>query len=808
MANTESIEVTIKEAAHEDAGRGIARLSIDTMKALGLVSGDVIEIEGRHKAATLVWPGFPPDTGRAILRIDGNIRSNVGSGIDDKVRITKTEVGYAKKVTIQPTQPIRLVGGEQYLRRVLRGRPVTEGQLIRVNILGNPLTFAIAKVAPKGIAIVTDSTEIELKETQYEPKEGRRETTAGDIHYEDIGGLDRELQLVREMIELPLRHPELFERLGVEPPKGVLLYGPPGTGKTLIAKAVASEVDAHFITLSGPEIMSKYYGESEERLREVFEEAQENAPSIVFIDEIDSIAPKREEVKGEVERRIVAQLLALMDGLKTRGQVVVIAATNLPDMIDPALRRGGRFDREIEIGIPDTRGRQQIFQIHTRGMPLAEDVNLEDYARSTHGFVGADIALLAKEAAMHALRRIIPQIKIEEEIPAEIIDQLRVTNEDFIEAHKHVEPSAMREVLVEIPDVKWEDVGGLDDVKADLAEAIEWPLNYPEVFASLDTEPPRGILLFGPPGTGKTLLAKAVANESESNFISIKGPELLSKWVGESERGVRQVFRKARQAAPSIIFFDEIDALMPKRGSYIGSSHVTESVVSQILTELDGLEELNNVVVLGATNRPDMLDDALLRPGRFDRIIYVPPPDREGRKKIFEVYLKNRELLANDVNIEELVDRTEGYVGADVEALVREAKTSAMREFIALMAGKTEEERRQAIGNVRITKTHFEDALTRVRGTLDLDRLEENERHSWQILYNQEQRSALEDAISTVNRARMREAGKAEQEVNDLAQALKDEVYRRKKDFGEVKRLTKELKARMERPLPQAGMAF
>ncbi|HNV39333.1 MAG TPA: AAA family ATPase, partial [Methanoculleus sp.] len=521
MANTESVEVTIKEAAHEDAGRGIARLSIDTMKVLGLVSGDVVEVEGRQKAATLIWPGFPQDTGKAILRIDGSTRSNVGAGIDDKVRIRKTEAGYAKKVTIQPTQLIRLVGGEQYLGRLLRGRPVTEGQHVRVNILGNPLTFVIAKVAPKGIAIVTENTEIELKETPYEPKEGKREV-AGDIHYEDIGGLDRELQLVREMIELPLRHPELFERLGIEPPKGVLLYGPPGTGKTLIAKAVANEVDAHFITLSGPEIMSKYYGESEERLREVFEEAQENAPSIIFIDEIDSIAPKREEVKGEVERRIVAQLLALMDGLKTRGQVVVIAATNLPDMIDPALRRGGRFDREIEIGIPDTKGRQQIFQIHTRGMPLAEDVNLDEYARSTHGFVGADIALLAKESAMHALRRIIPQIKIEEEIPAEIIDELRVTNEDFLEAHKHVEPSAMREVLVEIPDVKWEDVGGLEDVKAELAEAVEWPLKYPEIFASLDTEPPRGILLFGPPGTGKTLLAKAVANESESNFISVK----------------------------------------------------------------------------------------------------------------------------------------------------------------------------------------------------------------------------------------------------------------------------------------------
>jgi len=807
MANTDYIEVTIKEAAHEDAGRGIARLSIDTMKALDLVSGDVIEIAGRQKAATLIWPGFPQDTGKAVLRIDGSTRSNVGAGIDDKVRIKKTEAGYAKKVTIQPTQPIRLVGGEQYLGRILRGRPVTEGQHIRVSILGNPLTFAIARVVPKGIAIVTDSTEIELKETPYEPEKGRREAVT-DVHYEDIGGLDRELQLVREMIELPLRHPELFERLGIEPPKGVLLYGPPGTGKTLIAKAVANEVDAHFVTLSGPEIMSKYYGESEERLREVFEEAQENAPSIIFIDEIDSIAPKREEVKGEVERRVVAQLLALMDGLKTRGQVVVIAATNLPEIIDPALRRGGRFDREIEIGIPDTKGRQQIFQIHTRGMPLAEDVNLDDYARSTHGFVGADIALLAKEAAMHALRRIIPHIKIEEEIPTEIIDQLRVTNEDFLEAHKHVEPSAMREVLVEIPDVKWEDVGGLEDVKAELAEAVEWPLKYPEIFDALETEPPRGILLFGPPGTGKTLLAKAVANESESNFISVKGPELLSKWVGESERGVRQVFRKARQAAPSIIFFDEIDALMPKRGAYIGSSHVTESVVSQILTELDGLEELNNVVVLGATNRPDMLDEALLRPGRLDRMIYVPPPDREGRKKIFEVYLRNREILANDVDIDELVERTEGYVGADIEALVREAKISAMREFIAMTAKKSEEERRQAVGNVMITKKHFEDALSRVRGTLDLDRLEEAERHSWQVLYNQEQRSTLEDAVSTINRARMRETGKIEQEVKDLIQTLKDAVYQRKKDFGEIRRLTKELKTRIERPLPQTGMAF
>ncbi|KUG20090.1 MAG: CDC48 family AAA ATPase [Methanomicrobiaceae archaeon] len=807
MTDGNVVEVTIKEAAHEDAGRGIARLSIDVMKALNLVSGDVLEIEGRRKAATLVWPGFPQDTGKAVLRIDGSTRSNVQAGIDDKVRVRKSEAGYAKRVVIQPTQPMRLVGGEQYLARVLRGRPVTEGQHIRVSVLGTPLMFVIAKVAPKGIAIVTDTTEIELKETPYEPEKGRKEVT--DVHYEDIGGLGRELQLVREMIELPLRHPELFERLGIEPPKGVLLYGPPGTGKTLIAKAVANEVDAHFITLSGPEIMSKYYGESEERLREVFEEAQDNAPAIIFIDELDSIAPKREETKGEVERRVVAQLLALMDGLKARGQVIVIAATNIPDALDPALRRGGRFDREIEIGIPDTKGRLEIFQVHTRGMPLAGDVDLDQYAGSTHGFVGADIALLVKEAAMHALRKIIPQINLDEEIPGEVIEHLSVTNEDFLEAMKHVEPSAMREVLVEIPDTTWDDVGGLEDVKAELAESIEWPLRYPEIFETLKTEAPRGVLLFGPPGTGKTLLAKAVANESESNFISVKGPELLSKWVGESEKGVRQVFRRARQASPSIIFFDEIDALIPKRGTYIGSSHVTESVVSQILTELDGLEELHNVMVLGATNRPDMLDEALLRPGRFDRVIYVPPPDREGRKKIFEVYLRNADaILIKDIDIDELVDRTDGYVGADIEAVVREAKLSAMREFIRAMATKSEQERRDAVGNVRITRKHFEEALARVKGSLDRDTLEMHERRAWELIYNQEQRSLLEQAVAAIKRAEMGEpAGEKGEEVRKTREDLRQAVYGRRKDFGEIARLTKELKTRTEKALPQIGMA-
>jgi transitional endoplasmic reticulum ATPase len=816
MTNTPPFEVTVKEAAHEDAGRGIARLSIDVMKAIGLVSGDVIEIQGKKKAAAIVWPGFQQDTGRAVLRIDGNIRSNAQTGIDEKVAIRKAEAVYAERVVIQPTQPIRLSeGAAQYLGRILVGRPIVEGQTIRVMVFGTALTFVVSKLKPKGVGIVNSQTEIELKETPFEPKEGVKKEVS-DVHYEDIGGLGRELDMVREMIELPLRHPELFERLGIEPPKGVLLYGPPGTGKTLIAKAVANEVDANFITLSGPEIMSKYYGESEGKLREVFEEAQENAPTIIFIDEIDSIAPKREDTKGEVERRVVAQLLALMDGLKGRGEVIVIAATNIPDAIDPALRRGGRFDREIEIGIPDKKGRLEIFQVHTRGVPLELDgvkpqsgqagtdetpemelsrrKFLEPFAMVTHGFVGADIALLVKEAAMHALRKVLPTVKMEEEIPIEVLENLKVTREDFEEALKHVEPSAMREVLVEIPDVSWEDIGGLADVKAELVEAVEWPLRYPDVFEKLQTKPPRGILLFGPPGTGKTLLAKAVANKSEVNFISVKGPELLSKWVGESEKGVREIFRKARQAAPSIIFFDEIDALLPKRGMYMGSSHVTESVVSQILTELDGMEELSNVTVLGATNRPDMLDDALMRPGRLDRIIYVSPPDAEGRKAIFEVYLKNTQaLLTGDISIDELVQRTEGYVGADIEALVRDAKLGAMRDFIAAMAEKSEEEREKALVNVRVTRKHFEDAMTRVKGSLDRESLEENERRAWEILYNQEQRSILEKAVATIKRADF--ASKGDTKLTGAREALRESTFARKKDFHAIKELTEQVDA-------------
>ena len=795
MAETDYAEVIVKEAARDDAGRGIARLSIEVMRKLSLVSGDVIEIQGKKKATAIVWPGFAQDTGQGILRVDGTIRGNAATGVDERVRIRKVEVGIARKVVIQPTQPIRLVGGEQYLSRVLRGRSVMEGQMVRVDVIGNPLTLVIAKVTPRGIAIVTEDTEIELKETPYKPEEGKK-AEISDVHYEDIGGLSRELEMVREMIELPLRHPELFERLGIEPPKGVLLYGPPGTGKTLIAKAVANEVDAHFINISGPEIMSKYYGESEGKLREVFEEAQEKAPSIIFIDELDSIAPKREDTKGEVERRVVAQLLSLMDGLKGRGQVIVIGATNIPDALDPALRRGGRFDREIEIGIPDKKGRYEIFQVHTRGVPLADNVNLTEYADTTHGFVGADIALLVKESAMHALRKILPRIDLDQEIPAELLEQLKVTGEDFDEARRHVDPSAMREVLVEVPDITWDDVGGLEDVKKELQEAVEWPLKYPVVFEKLQTKPPKGILLFGPPGTGKTLLAKAVANESECNFISVKGPELLSKWVGESEKGVREIFRKARQAAPSIIFFDEVDALVPKRGTYMGSSHVTESVVSQILTELDGLEELKNVTVIGATNRPDMLDPALMRPGRMERHIYVPPPDAESRRKIFEVYLKDTgALLTADVTIDDLVAGTENYVGADIEALVREAKLSAMREFLSMMAGKTPEELSDAVINVRLTRSHFEEARKRVKGSLDREALEAAERQAWEMLYPSEQREVLENALGTVKRAGLRK------EKRPDAKTLEDLVFRRTKDWSEIKKQTN----RLEEELRKAG---
>jgi transitional endoplasmic reticulum ATPase len=714
-------EVTLKvvEAYHRDAGRGIARIDMDTMRQLGLVSGDIIEIMGRNRAAAVVWPAYPEDRGLGIIRIDGNIRGNAHVGIDDKVVISKAKSNPAVKITLAPTQPVRIVGGEDYLMRFLEGRPVQKGETLRVEMLGNPITFVITATQPAGIVIAGKSTQITLKEKPTVATE----RSISHVTYEDIGGLKRELALVREMIELPLRHPELFQKLGIDPPKGVLLYGPPGTGKTLIAKAVANETDAYFINISGPEIMSKFYGESEQHLRELFKEASDNTPAIIFIDEIDAIAPKRSEVTGEVERRVVAQLLALMDGLEARGQVVVIAATNRPEGIDSALRRPGRFDREIEIGVPDAAGRLQILQVHTRGMPIAGDVRLEDLARTTHGFVGADLAALSKEAAMHALRKILPEIDLEQEIPQDVLDKLQVTAEDFTNVQKNIEPSAMREVFVEAPNVKWQDVGGLEAPKQELIEAVEWPIKFADAFSSINTKPPKGVLLFGPPGTGKTLLAKAVATESEANFISIKGPELLSKWVGESEKGVRETFRRAKQVSPTIILFDELDAVAPTRGAS-SDSHVTERVVSQLLTELDGLEELKDVVVIGATNRPDMVDMALLRPGRLDRLVYIPPPNALSRAQIFAIHLRGKPL-ADDIDIEQLAKETDGYVGADIEAICREGAMLALRDFIR--DDMTPEQVKEGAPTIRITKAHLYAAINRVKPTASRDMLHQYE---------------------------------------------------------------------------------
>ncbi|MEM3693487.1 MAG: CDC48 family AAA ATPase [Candidatus Bathyarchaeia archaeon] len=705
-----TLTLRVSEAYGKDVGRGIARLNPRDMENLGITTGEVIEVTGKRRTAAICWPAHIEDQDTGIIRIDGYTRNNAGVRIDDKVTVRKIEARYAERLTLAPTEPLRIIGGEGYISRLLEGRVVCRGDVVPVPIMGRRVDLVIVSFLPSSSAvIVTDRTEIVISDQVMKPPTGG----IPRVTYEDIGGLKDEIQKVREMIELPLRHPELFERLGVEAPKGVLLHGPPGTGKTLLAKAVANETNAHFISLSGPEIMSKFYGESEARLREVFKEAQDNAPSIIFIDEIDSIAPKREEVTGEVEKRVVSQLLALMDGLQSRGKVVVIGATNRPNALDPALRRPGRFDREIEIGIPDRNGRLEILQIHTRNMPLAKDVDLGKLADVTHGFVGADLEALCKEAAMRALRRILPEINLEaESIPANVLDKIIVTMDDFLEALKEVEPSAMREVLVEVPKVRWDDVGGLEDIKQELREAVEWPLKYPEIFEHTKMEPPKGILLYGPPGTGKTLLAKAVANESEANFISIKGPELLSKWVGESERGVREIFRKARQAAPCIIFIDELDSLAPARGSGIGDSHVTERVVSQLLTELDGLEELRRVVVIGATNRPDIVDSALLRPGRFDKLLYVPLPELEARKQILGIHTKNKPL-AEDVDLNRLAELTKGYTGADLAAIVNTAVMLAIREYLSQC--KDPEKAKDRLKELRVSMNHFEKALEKVK---------------------------------------------------------------------------------------------
>ncbi len=701
----DGIVVKVAEARSRDVGRGIARIDPVIFEKMGLMPGDAIIIEGKKKTAAVVMRGYPEDEDSGVIRIDGYTRRNAGVGIDDKVKIKKATATSATQVIFAPTQPLRLMGGEEYLKSLLEGRVITRGDVVTINVMGNSIDLIATSVKPvKEVALITSSTEIKISDKPA------KESTSGipTVTYEDIGGLKEEIRKIREMVELPLRHPELFERLGIEPPKGVLLYGPPGTGKTLLAKAVANEANAHFIYLSGPEIMSKYYGQSEENLREIFKEAQENAPSIIFIDEIDSIAPKRDEVSGEVERRVVAQLLALMDGLESRGKVVVIGATNRPNALDPALRRPGRFDREIEIGIPDRRARKEILEIHTRGVPLADDVDLDKLADMTHGYVGADLAALVKEAAMRALRRIMPEIDMEmEKIPVEILEKIEVNWDDFMDAYREMQPSTMREVLIEKPNVHWDDIGGLENVKQELREVVEWPLKYRKLFAHMKVKIPKGILLYGPPGTGKTLLAKAVATESEANFISVKGPEFLSKWVGESEKAVREVFRKARQAAPAVIFIDEIDAVAPVRGMDLGT-RVTERVVSQLLTEMDGLEELHNVTVIAATNRPDMLDPALLRPGRFDRLIYVPVPDRDARKEIFKIHLRGKPL-AEDVDIDALAERTEGYTGADIEAVCNEATILALREYI--QSGKDPENPNDA----RISMKHFEEALKRVK---------------------------------------------------------------------------------------------
>ncbi len=713
-SNENIVSLRVAEAEQSDVGRKIARIDPDVAQQLAISAGDALELSSLGKKTTVLhWPAKERDRGKGLVRIDGNLRNRLDVGINDSVEIKKVQAKNAQTVTLAPTEPLRIVGAEGYLGEYLLGSLLSTGDTIPISIMGQRVDLVVISTKPSGPVLITDSTEMIVSEESAKAVQVAKEGGVPSISYEDIGGVRNEISRVREMIELPLRHPELFKRLGVEAPKGVLLYGPPGTGKTLLAKAVAHETNANFYTIGGPEIMSKYYGESEEKLRNIFKNAEEKAPSIIFIDEIDSIAPKREEVTGEVERRIVAQLLSLMDGMSTRGKVVVIGATNRINAIDPALRRPGRFDREIEIGVPDKEGRLEILQIHTRGMPLDKDVDLEKIASMSHGFVGADLQSLAKEAAIRALRKVLPEIDLTaESIPSDTLRKIIVTMDDFTNVLQEMEPSALREVFVEVPNVTWNDIGGLSDVKQELQEAVEWPLKYQSLFTHSDAVPPKGILLYGPPGTGKTLIAKAAAHESEANFISIKGPELLSKWVGESEKGVREVFRKARGAAPCIVFFDEIDAIAPTRGGAGSDSHVTERLISQLLTELDGLEILTNVVIIAATNRPDIIDPALLRPGRFDRLLYVPPPDKQSRVHVLKIHTKKKPL-ADDVKIDVLADQTEGYTGADIAALASAAVMLALREHVAKYKDPKEAERTKE--ELKIHMSHFEEAMKKIR---------------------------------------------------------------------------------------------
>jgi transitional endoplasmic reticulum ATPase len=714
----QQVQLKVLEAYTRDVGRGVARIDYDAMDALDASTGDVIEIKGKRRTVAKCLPLYPSDEGRGIVRIDGLIRNNAGVAIGDVVVVKKVKAPPAEKVVVAPLEAVPPID-ERYLADALESVPVTKGDNIMIPYFGGRLTFQVVGVSPVAdAALITQRTVFVISE------KGEALRGVPQVTYEDIGGLKDEIQKVREMIELPLRHPEIFEKLGVEAPKGILLYGPPGTGKTLLAKAVATESNAHFIPISGPEIMSKFYGESEARLREIFKEAKEKAPTIIFIDEIDSIAPKREEVTGEVERRVVSQLLSLMDGLEARGKVIVIAATNRPNAIDPALRRPGRFDREIEIKVPDKKGRLEILQIHTRHMPLEQGddkhgtggkiVDLEKLAAVTHGFVGADLEYLCKEGAMKTLRRNLPDIKLEEDrLSPETLDKLIVTMDDFEGALKDVMPSAMREVYLETPDVKWSEIGGLEGVKKELQEAVEWPLKYPDLYDKIGYSMPKGIMLYGPSGTGKTLLAKAVATESEANFISVRGPELLSKWVGESERGIREVFRRARQASPCVIFFDEVDALAPTRGMG-GDSMVTERVVSQLLTELDGVQNLTGVVVLAATNRIDIVDPALLRAGRFDKLIQIPLPDKPARKEILKIHTKGVPIT-KDVDLDRVVEMTEGFSGADMASLTNTAVSIVLQGFITKYPKP--DDAKKHVDEAIVNMEHFVEAIKKVRSS-------------------------------------------------------------------------------------------
>jgi len=696
----------VADARQRDVGHGKVRIDNETMQKLAITAGDFVEIHGKKMTVAVAWPAYAEDQGEEIVRMDGLIRRNAGVALNEYVVLKKADVKDAQAIIFAPTD-VRLSVDEEFVSFVKRrfmDMPFVEGDMTLLSIFGSAVPLVVTRTRPHGPVKILETSHVQVLSEPTPEKKGISMVT-----YEDIGGLREEIQRIREMVELPLRHPELFQRLGIEPPRGVFLYGPPGCGKTLLAKAVANESDANFYVISGPEIMSKFYGESEARLREIFQKALETAPSIVFIDEMDAIAPKREEVTGEVERRVVAQLLSLMDGMGTRGNIIVIGATNRPNAIDPALRRPGRFDREIEIGVPDKAGRNEIVQIHTRNMPLAEDVDIKRLSDITHGYTGADISSLSREAAMKALRRYMPEINLEEErVPPEILDKMVVKEDDFLSAYREITPTAMREVYVEVPSVHWKEVGGLDRIKNELVQSVEWPLKKPEVFKRMGIKPPRGILLYGPPGCGKTLLARAVATESEANFISVKGPEIFSKWVGESEKAIREVFRKARTAAPAIIFFDELDSIIPRRGAGYSDSGATERVISQLLTEMDGIESLQNVVVIAATNRPDILDPAVMRPGRFDRLIDVPAPDSKALMQIFKIHARDMPL-SKDVDLQEIAVKAKGYSGADVEALCREAAMNALRD---------------SIDAKEVTRKDFDDAMETIKPSIN-EKMEE-----------------------------------------------------------------------------------